>query len=140
MAIERFQVVRAESSLLAEGAMWSDGACSVRSDRSTSMFDSFEAVRAYWEKDGVRVRWVDDDTVGSAGALFERGRRDAVQDRLEGKPFASIGGLGARTSMRAPAYVPSERSKEYFRGYAHQAWLTYGDQWKTLQPKGNQIP
>jgi hypothetical protein len=133
MAIKRFQVWRGEE-VLAEGAMWSDGACSVRHDRSTGMYDSFDAVRSYWERDGVRIGWVDEDVLGSGG-WFERGRRDAVQDRLDGKPFASVGGLGARTSMQTPPYVPAERAREYVRGYAHQAWLTYGDKWKTWKPR-----
>lgn len=80
---------------------------------------------------------------------FTWGYMDALQDRCENCPFASVGGLDRRTDMAVPGYVPQAQHTEYLRGYRAYCDEQYGQGWETarwvwtpalpIDPKGGTI-
>jgi hypothetical protein len=62
---------------------------------------------------------------------FEHGRSNCYQDRCENVPFASIGGLEARSDPKPPAWIDEVEWPEYLRGYISCAVDLYGEDWKT---------
>ena len=72
---------------------------------------------------------------------FDRGRTDYVQDGCENAPFASVGGLEARANLIAPPYITvvdkdisgQPFTKAYLEGYAFQAEIQYGADWRTCE-------
>lgn len=68
-----------------------------------------------------------------------RGQRDCYQDRCEGCPFASTGGLENRANLTCPSYILKEDmaqdgySRSYLSGYANMARAIYGKIWQTCE-------
>jgi hypothetical protein len=69
--------------------------------------------------------------IGSETTPRERGGTDCYQDRCENIPFASVGGLEARTAMRRPKWITEEDEAEYLAGYREMAESLYGADWQT---------
>lgn len=62
---------------------------------------------------------------------FRRAMVDCYQDQCENCPFASIGGLGKRSTMVVPTYITLEDATEYLAGYRAAAMACYGEDWET---------
>jgi hypothetical protein len=60
-----------------------------------------------------------------------RGYMDCYQDRCENVPFASIGGLDARSAPKAPDYVVTSDVPAYLTGYMVCARKLFGEDWRT---------
>jgi hypothetical protein len=60
-----------------------------------------------------------------------RGAVDCYQDRCENIPFASVGGLEARSAMRRPKWITEQEEEEYLAGYREMALSLYGEDWAT---------
>lgn len=63
-----------------------------------------------------------------------RARMDAIQDRCENAPFASVGGLNKRVSndlMDVPQYIAPHCHQAYREGYAAACEEMYGEGWRT---------
>lgn len=113
--------------VVAQGVVFDDGTCALRwltANRSTGFYDSVEALEKIHGHQGKTE-------IVYRGSAFGRGMSDAAQDRCENAPFASVGGLERRTSMRAPSYVSSGDEGEYLRGYRYGALIAYGPGWET---------
>ncbi len=74
-----------------------------------------------------------EDPRAKVRATFERARMDCIQDGCENAPFASIGGLEARSNMKAPRWIAAENANEYLAGYRAEALKQYGSDWETCQ-------
>lgn len=61
----------------------------------------------------------------------DRGESDCTQDYYENSPFACVGGLGARTNMRKPDWLPEHDWEEYRDGYQTAAHQLFGPEWRT---------
>lgn len=85
----------------------------------------------------MRALWFVAPTQGFSGEriarslAFTHGVDNCIQDGCENAPFASVGGLAARTAMVAPKYAPPGQESEYLRGYATQARAEHGVDWQT---------
>ena len=127
------------TGIVAEGVMWGDGTCALRwrtASKSTAVYECMADLETIHGHNGdTRIEFVDEDVVMFGGNTqpFERGRCDAIQDRCENCPFASVGGKESRDNMRAPKYIPQSDAAEYLRGYAHQARILFGDDWQTCE-------
>lgn len=62
---------------------------------------------------------------------YQRGFNDAYQDRCEGAPFASIGGMDKRLSPILPDYIRQQAKVPYLNGYMACCQEAFGDTWKT---------
>lgn len=60
---------------------------------------------------------------------FTRGHDDCTQDGFENAPFASIGGLDARTNPVRPTYIEPADWPAYLFGYSECARSAYGEEW-----------
>lgn len=60
-----------------------------------------------------------------------RGAQDCYQDRCENVPFASVGGLKARSAMERPKWITPEEEADYLAGYREMAQQLYGEDWET---------
>jgi hypothetical protein len=113
--------------IVAEGVVFRDGTCAMRwltKDRSTATYDSLESLeRIHGHAGKTKVVIV--------GAPFERAMQDAMQDACENAPFASIGGLGQRTSPIPPHYIAAHEHERYVEGYKAACVLMYGKDWET---------
>lgn len=65
--------------------------------------------------------------------VWIRGMHDALQDRCENVPCASIGGLDRRTDPALPDYIKAEEADQYLAGYKHQCRSMWGDDWETCE-------
>ena len=61
-----------------------------------------------------------------------RGAEDCIQDHSENTPFASVGGLDARSAMVAPRCAKGNE-QEYLAGYREAAFGLYGEDWQTCE-------
>ncbi len=66
-------------------------------------------------------------------AEYIRGLDDYYQDRSENAPFASIGGLDARTDPRRPKYITPTGWPTYLLGYTDTARFELGPDWVTCE-------
>lgn len=79
----------------------------------------------------METKGTDGPLLTTSGDPYERGRMDMVQDGCENAPFASIGGLDARTEPKRPHYITESEWPDYRRGYEEQAAKEYGLDWRT---------
>lgn len=114
---------------VAEGIVFWDGTVVLRwrsKFPGTTMFSSSEDMQGVHGHGGkTRVVFIDE--------WIDRGRDDAAQDSMENAPFASVGGLGQRTNLQLPKYIPEEFRHEYLAGYAQQCRLMFGAGWMTCE-------
>lgn len=117
------------TGVVAEGVQFADGSCVLRWTavvRSTVFYDDIESVqKIHGHYGSTEIVWT--------GDVFNRGVIDAVQDRCENCPFASVGGLEKRSAMVTPKYISKGDEKEYLRGYRHGARRMFGDDWETCE-------
>jgi len=62
-----------------------------------------------------------------------RGTDDCIQDCFENAPFASIGGLKARSNPQRPQRISEDDWPDYWRGYSTAAAKLYGSDWETCE-------
>jgi hypothetical protein len=117
------------TGIVAQGVEFDDGTITLRwltDHKSTAVYadeKTLEAIHGHGGK--TKVVWRDHANT------FDRARTDCVQDGFENCPFASVGGIESRRSMRAPEYISDRWAKsEYLRGYAFQASRSYGPDWQ----------
>lgn len=112
---------------VADGVIWHDGTCTVhwRTERtSTTVYKDFATVLAIHGHGGkTRADLVEHP--------YDRGASEAAQDACENCPFASIGGLDARTAPRSPAYISEADRAVWLSGYLDTCRAMYGDDWRT---------
>lgn len=70
---------------------------------------------------------------GRWSASYRRAQEDYTQDRYENAPFASIGGLAARTDPQRPKYIEPADWPTYLLGYVDAARTDLGDEWATCE-------
>lgn len=137
--MNRFELHRREdetgisgTGVVAEGIRFTDGTCALRwrtAHTSFGLYHSIDSVIAIHGHNGqTRVVWVD---MTHYDDVRRRARTNCVQDGCENAPFASVGGLEQRASMRAPHWIPPEDAEEYLRAYRDEARSQYGEDWAT---------
>ena len=115
---------------VADGVRWHDGTCTVHwrtEHTSTTVYKDFPTVLAIHGHGGkTRAEFCD--------AAAECGMNDAMQDAFENCPFASIGGLDARSAPRVPEYINiDDDASAWLDGYEIQCHAMYGDDWRTCE-------
>jgi hypothetical protein len=117
------------TGIVAQGVEFDDGSCAMRwatEHKSTALYDNIDTLKAIHGHNG-KTRIVYRGRLNT----HDRARVDCMQDASENCPFASIGGLGARSEPRAPDYIAEDEREEYLRGYTETARQMYGEDWAT---------
>lgn len=116
---------------IADGVEFADGTCVLRwvtANHSSGLYESRESLIAIHGHNGKTViEWID----RLPSEAFKRGAHDCWQDSCENCPFASVGGLEARATMRAPSYIAERDASDYLVGYIVMARELYGPEWQT---------
>ncbi len=113
--------------VVAQGVQFDDGTCAMRwttENRSTALYDDVATLEKIHGHNGKSA-------VVFTSEMFDRARTDAMQDRCENVPFASVGGLDKRDCMTTPSYIDLRDATEYMRGYRSAAYMIYGADWQT---------
>ena len=114
---------------VADGVIWHDGACAVHwrtKHTSTTVYASFDDVLSIHGHGGkTRVEFDEHP--------YDRGYSECMQDIMENCPFASIGGLDARSAPTVPDYVPEKHRAAWLSGYIDAAREAYGADWQTCE-------
>lgn len=64
---------------------------------------------------------------------YDQGHDNCGLDACENAPFASIGGLDARSKPERPPWIADDDWPEFLQGYADRARIMYGDDWRTCE-------
>lgn len=129
-----YKMVRAGKQV-AEVVTMSSGKCVVSWPTSVVVYDTEQAARAvHIEHMGSRGEETRFELVWTDSHDYQRGWSDCAQDDCEGCPFASIGGLEARSEPQVPKYSkPIEDATAYLWGYIGYAQARYGVSWRTCE-------
>lgn len=115
---------------VAEGVRFHDGRVVLvwtTARTSTAIYESMAMmIEVHGHNGKTVVEWHDKPPFA-----FERAQTTAVQDSFENAPFASVGGLERRASMKAPTYIVQREQRDYLDGYRFAAACMYGPDWKT---------
>lgn len=114
---------------VADGVIWHDGTCTVHwrtAHTSTTVYRDFATVLAIHGHGGkTRAERVEHP--------YEWGFTVAVHDQCENCPFASVGGLDARSAPVVPDYVPAESAPAWLSGYLDACRKSFGPNWQTCE-------
>lgn len=112
---------------VADGVVFHDGTCALHwrtPHTSTTVYKDIFAVRAIHGHAGkTRVELTEHP--------YDWGYTVAVQDQCENCPFASIGGIDARSAPMVPDYVPAESAPAWLSGYLDACRKSFGAEWQT---------
>lgn len=132
--VQLFKLIRIEDESgvsgtghVADGIIFHDGTCALHwrtPHTSTTVYKDFATVLAIHGHGGKTRSDLYEHP-------YDRGVSEAIQDRCENCPFASIGGLNARAAPKVPAYIPAEHTRAWLSGYLDAARDIYGDDWQT---------
>ena len=133
-SIKVFDMVRGDKTV-AQVVVLGNGKCVVSWSTSTIVYDSEQAARdVHIQHMGGRGEVTEFVSVQQVVTdAYHRGRMDATQDRCENVPFASVGGLGKRTSMEVPKYIEDADAAQYIAGYVEAVATFYGRDWQTCE-------
>lgn len=133
----RFRLLRPAAHMLngvkvpvADGAQFADGTCVLRwrgQHQSTAVYATYDSMMSVHGHEGETVAVYKDKPPTDP---FRQGVLNCMQDGFENCPFASIGGLDARTNPVLKYAKPGEEA-EYWRGYKACALASYGPDWET---------
>jgi hypothetical protein len=122
------QMIRGDD-VVAQAAVFGGGRCVVVWPTSVIVYDSFEAATAvhveHMAGRGEKTRF---DLV-TAHPECERGAMTATQDRLEGMPFASIGGPDCRRLPQVRTGYAND-PELWLLGYETACCQMYGSRWR----------
>lgn len=114
---------------IADGVIFTDGTCALRwrsEYRSTALYGSFtDLLKIHGHGGKTRADLTQHP--------YDRGGDDATQDAAENCPFASIGGLEARTAPKAPAYITEPDRAAWLSGYIDACRTMYGEGWRACE-------